>query len=109
MFWALLSDPLTKKELWKVGKSWSNSYDIVFQQRQHDLLRDNGPVPFGMPLSSFSSVPLPSIVSTLLFSPLFRLGAQGVPFLPAVEAGFLPQHVFSPTQPRKAHHQSQKG
>ena len=54
-------------------------------------------------------MPLPPIVSALLFSPLFRLGAQGIPFLPAVKAEFLPWHVFLPTQPRKAHHWSQRG
>jgi len=32
----------------------------------------------------------PPIFSALLFLPLSRLGAQAVPFLPAVKAGFSP-------------------
>jgi len=46
-----------------------------------------------LPLPVFS-MPLPPIVSALLFSPLFGLSVQGIPFFPAVEAGFLSQHVF---------------
>jgi len=101
------SFPHQKEELWEVEKFWSNSYDVVFQQRQCNLLRDDGPVSSGILLSY--SMPLPPIISILLFLPLFGLGAQGVPFLSAVKAGFPPQYVFSPTQPHKAHHQSQRG
>jgi len=36
------------------------------------------------------SVPLPPIVFALLFLPLFGLGIQGIPFLPAVKVGLLP-------------------
>ena len=101
------SFPHQKEELWEVEKFWSNSYDVVFQQRQCNLLRDDGPVSSGILLSY--SMPLPPIISILLFLSLFGLGAQGVPFLSAVEAGFPPQYVFLPTQPHKAHHQSQRG
>jgi len=61
-----------------------------------------------LPLPVFY-VPLFPIVSALLFLPLFRLGIQDIPFFPAIKVGLPPQHVFLPTQPRKAHHWSQKG
>jgi len=54
-------------------------------------------------------MPLPPIVSTLLFLSLFGLGIQGVSFLSAVKAGLPPQCIFLPTQPHRAHHQSQRG
>ena len=49
------------------------------------------------------SMSLPQIFSALLFLPLFRLGAQAVPFLPAIEAEFLPQRVFWLIQSHIAH------
>jgi len=58
-----------------------------------------------LPLPVFSA-PLSPIISTPLFSPLFGLGVQGIPFLSAVEVGLSPQRVFLPTQPHRAHYQS---
>jgi len=49
---------------------------------------------------------LPPIVSALLVLPLFGLGVQDVPFLPAVKAESPSQRIFLPTQPHRAHHWS---
>ena len=76
--------------MWEIEKFWSNSYNIIFQQWQYNLLQDDRPVSSAVLLPFFSSASLPSIVSTPLFSPLFGLSAQGAPFLFAVEVGFLP-------------------
>jgi len=71
---------------------------------QRNLPLSSEPDPSGIFLLSVVSlslsvffVPLPPIISALLFLPLFGLGIQGIPFLPAVKAGLLPQYVFSPT------------
>jgi len=75
---------------------------------------DDKPDPFGIALLSIVSLPLlvfftplSPIVFALLFLSLFGLGIQGIPFLLAVEAGLLSQHVFLLTQSHRAHYQSQ--
>ena len=105
-----------KEDLWEAKRSWSNFYAIVVPWQQHDLPLDGEPDPSSIPLLSIVplplpvfSMPLPPIVSALLFLSLFRLGIQGVPFFPAIKAGLPPQHVFLLTQPHRAHHQSQRG
>ena len=61
-----------------------------------------------LPLPVFCTPP-PLVFSAPPFLPLCGLDTQSVPSLPAVKAGFPPQHVFSPNQPRKTRHWSQKG
>jgi len=68
-----------------------------------------------LPLISSATLPpllsyvlLLPIFSAPLTLPLFGLNAQDILFLPAVKAGFLPQHVFWLTQPHIAHRQSWK-
>jgi len=112
----LSSSPRQKEEMRAAEKSSSNSCAVVVSRQQRspplnvepdlsgDLLLSVVPLPFPV-----FCIPLPSVFSALPFSPLCGLSAQGVSSLPAVEAGFPPQHVFSPTQPHKTRHRSQKG
>ena len=97
-------------------KSLFNFCAVIILWWRRDLPLDGEPDPSSIPLLSIVplplpvfSMPLPPIVSALLFLSLFRLGIQGVPFFPAIKAGLPPQHVFLLTQPHRAHHQSQRG
>ena len=111
----LSSSSRRKEEMRAAERSSSNSCAVVVPRQQHDpplnVWLDLSGVfllsTVSLPLPVFCT-PLPPVFSALPFSPLCRLGARGVSSLPAVKAGFLPQHVFSPTQPRKTRHQSQK-
>ena len=94
-------------------RSSSNSCAIVVPQQRCGPPLNVWPNLSGDLLLSAVSPPLPvffmPLFSALPFSPLCGLGTQGIPFLPAIEAGFLPQHIFLPTQPCKTHHWSQRG
>ena len=90
-------------------KSSSNSCAVVVPQQRCGPPLNIWPDLSGDLLFSAMSLSLPPVFSVLPFSPLCGLGARSVSSLPAVEAGFLPQHVFSPTQPCKTRHWSQKG
>ena len=105
-----------RKEDPKAKKSSSSFCAIVApRQRRDPPLIDVPDLSGVLPLFSLSPplpvffTPLPPVFSAPPLSPLCGLGARDVPSLPAVEAKFPPQHVFSPTQPCKTRHQSQKG
>jgi len=84
---------------------------VVVPQQRHGLSLNGKPDPSGDSLLSAIPLPLPvfsasllPIFSALLFSPLCRLNAQGIPFLSTGEAEFLPQCIFWPIAPCSAHH-----
>ena len=104
------------KEDSKAKKSSSSFCAIVVPwQRRDPPLIDVPDLSGVLPLFSLSPpllvffAPLPPIFFAPPLLPLCGLGARDIPSLPAIEAKFPPQHVFSPTQPRKTRHRSQKG
>ena len=124
----LSSSPRWKEEMRAAEKSSTNSCAVVVPWQRHspplniepnlscDLLLFASSPPllvFFAPLSPVFSappfLPLSPVFSALPFLPLCELNARGIPFLPAVEAGLSPQHVFLPTQPCKTRHRSQRG
>ena len=91
------SSPCQKEEMRVAKRSSSNFCTIVVPQQRRSLPLNIRPNLSSNLLLSTVSPPLPvffallpPIFFALLFSPLCRLGAQGVPFLSTVEAGFLP-------------------
>ena len=112
----LSSSPHRKEEMRAAERSSSNFCAVVVPQQRRDPSLNVWPDLSGDLLLSTLSPPLsvfftllPPVFSALLLLPLCGLGAQGVPFLPAIKAGFSPQHVFLLTQPRKTRHRSQRG
>ena len=112
----LSSSPHQKEEKRAAERSSSNSCAVVVPQQRRDpplnvwldLAGNLLLSAVSLPLPVFCA-PLPPIFSTPPLSPLCRLGARGVPSLPAIEAKFPPQYVVLPTQPHKTRHRSQKG
>ena len=112
----LSSSPCQKEEMRVAERSSTNFCAVVVPWQRRNPPLSIWPDLSGDLLLSATSLslpvfcaPLPPVFSALPFSPLCGLGARGIPSLPAVEAGVPPQHIFSPTQPRKTHHRSQKG
>jgi len=104
-----------KEEMRAAKRSSSNSYTVVVPWQRCSPPLDVWPNLSGNLLLSAVSFSLsvffmllPPIFSAPPFLSLCGLGAQGISFLSAVEAGFLPQYIFSPTQPCKTHHWSQR-
>jgi len=96
----------------KAARKFSPNFcAVVVPWRRHGPPLNGKPDPSGDPLLSTVPLPLPvfsasllPIFSTLLFSPLCRLNAQGIPFLSTGKAEFLPQCIFWPIAPCSAHH-----
>jgi len=118
--WSEVRDQLDSFPCWRedsIGarKFWSNFYNAVVPWRWRNPPRNKKLDLSGLSLLSATPLPfpvfsvtLPPIFSSLLFLPLFRLGAQAVSFLLAVEAEFSPQRVFWLIQPHITHYWSWK-